>query len=85
MDKSIVKQLIRETLEPVFDELVDTSFRIFSSLVDNLPDNMSDDEKRVIVENIIKQQNQAIIAGIKSSIPEDYEKQMKEAFNGRKQ
>ena len=79
-----VKQIAREILQPFFDELVDTSCRIFSSVYDNLPNSMSIEEKEAIVKSILDKQRDALVAAVKSGVPEDFEKQMKEAFNGGK-
>ena len=84
MNKDTIKHLIRETLEPVFDELVDTSYKVFSSIADNLPKEMPDDEKLKIIEDIFKRHSEAVISGIHSGVPADLEKQLKEAFNGGK-
>lgn len=79
-----VKQMTREILQPFFDELVETSCRIFSSVYDNLPASMPLKEKEAIVKSIIDKQRDALIAGMKSGIPKDFEKQLKEAFNGER-
>lgn len=79
-----VKQMAREILQPFFDELVETSCRIFSSVYDNLPDSMPIEEKDAIVKSILDKQRDALVVGMKSGIPEDFEKQLKEAFNGGK-
>lgn len=79
-----VKQLAREILQPFFDELVDTSCRIFSSVYDNLPDSMPVEEKDAIVKSILDKQRDALVGAVKSGVPEDFEKQLKEAFNGGK-
>lgn len=79
-----IKQMTREILQPFFDELIETSCRIFSSVYDNLPNDMPIEEKDAVVKSILDKQRDALVAGVKSSIPEDFEKQLKEAFNGGK-
>lgn len=79
-----IKQMVKEILQPFFDEVIDTSCRIYSPVYDNLPDSMTIEEKNDIVKSVLEKQCDALIAGVKSSIPEDFEKQLKEAFNGGK-
>ncbi len=79
-----IKQMTREILQPFFDELIETSCRIFSSVYGNLPNDMPIEEKDAVVKSILDKQRDALVAGVKSSIPEDFEKQLKEAFNGGK-
>lgn len=79
-----VKQMVREILQPFFDEIVETSCRVFSSVYGNLPENMPIEEKDKIVKSILEKQRDVMVAGMKSNIPEDLDKQLKEASNGRK-
>ena len=79
-----IKQMVREIMQPFFDEVIEISCRIYSPVYGNLPDSMSIEEKNSIVKPVLEKQCAAMIAGIKSSIPEDFEKQLKEAFNGGK-
>jgi len=84
MNNDMLKPVVQEILKPVYDELVSVTLRITSSLLNNLPNNMSDSDKEEIVKGIVSKQGEAIIKAIKTSIPDDFEKQMKEAFNGGK-
>ena len=79
-----VKQMAREILQPFFDELIETSCRIFSSVYDNLPAEMPVEEKDAIVQGIIKQQRETLISSVKAGVPTDFENKLKEAFNGGK-
>lgn len=79
-----VKQMAREILQPLFDEIIDTSCRIFSCVYDNLPDSMPIEEKDNIVKSILDKQCDIMIKSMKSGIPTDFEKQLKEAYNGGK-
>lgn len=79
-----VKLIAREILQPVFDQLVDVSCGIFSSVYDNLPDNMPAEEKEKLVQGIIEQQRDALVTSIKAGVPPDFDKQLKEAMNGGK-
>lgn len=79
-----VKQMAREILQPVYDELIETTCRIFSSIYDNLPESMPVEEKDNIVQSIIKQQSEALVSSVKAGVPADFENKLKEAFNGGK-
>lgn len=76
--------MAREILQPFFDEIIETSCRIFSSVYDNLPESMPLEEKEKIVKSILEKQRDVMVTGMKSGIPKDFEKQLKEAFNGGK-
>lgn len=79
-----VKQMAREILQPFFDEIIETSCRIFSSVYNNLPENMPVEEKDAIVQGILKQQSEMLVSSIKAGVPADFENKLKEAFNGGK-
>ena len=83
MNDSMIK-IVQEILKPVYDELVNTTLRITGSLLNNLSDKLSDNDKEEIVKGIVSKQGEAIITAIKTSIPDDFDKQLKEAFNGGK-
>lgn len=79
-----IKQMAKEILQPFFNEITETSCRISLSVYDNLPDSVSTEEKNIFIKSILEKLRDALIASVKSSIPEDFEKQLKEAFNGGK-
>lgn len=81
---SKVKQMTREILQPFFDEVIETSCRIFSSVYNNLPNEMPIEEKDNIVKSILEKQRDVLVASLKSGVPEDFDKQLKEAYNGGK-
>lgn len=79
-----VKLMAREILQPVFDQIVNMSCGIFSSVYNNLPENMPVEEKEKLVQGIIEHQRDALVTSIKAGVPPDFDKQLKEAMNGRK-
>lgn len=84
MTDDIIKRLIRETLEPMFDELVELNFKVFSSLTKNLPADMSDEQKLDIVKGVLKSHGDTLAASVKASMPADFDTKVKEAYNGRR-
>lgn len=81
---SKIKQLVSENLQPFFDELIESCCKIYQAVYDNLPANMPAEEKNAIVQGILEQQRESLVNSVKSAIPADFEKQLKEAFNGGK-
>ena len=79
-----IKQLIRETLEPMFDELVELDFKVFSSLTKSLPADMPEDKKLELINGILKSHGDALAASVKNSLPADFDIKVKEAYNGRR-
>ncbi len=79
-----IKQLIRETLEPMFEELVELDFKVFSSLTKSLPADMPEDKKLELINGILKSHGDALAASVKSSVPADFDIKVKEAYNGRR-
>ena len=79
-----IKQMIRETLEPVFDELVELNFKVFSSITKNLPADMPDEQQLDLVKGILKSHGEALVANIKTSVPKDFDTKLKEAYDGRR-
>lgn len=84
MNDDNIKQLIRKTLEPVLDELVELDFKIFSNVTNNLPADMSEEQKLDLVKGVLKSHGDALVTGIKTSIPKDFDTKLKEAYNGRR-
>lgn len=79
-----IKPLVKELLQPVFDQLVDTCCSMFESITDNLPSDMPDEEKDKVIRQILDAQAQTMTASMKSIVPEDFANKLKEAVNGRK-
>ena len=79
-----IKQMIKETLEPMFDELVELNFKIISGVTKNLPADMPEDQKLDLVKGILKSHSDMLVASVKSSIPADFDTKLKEAYNGRR-
>ena len=84
MNDDTIKQMIRETLEPVFDELVELNFKVFSSITKNLPADMPDEQQLDLVKGILKSHGEALVANIKTSVPKDFDTKLKEAYDGRR-
>lgn len=79
-----IKQMIKETLEPMFDELVELNFKVFSSITRNLPADMPEDQKLELVKGVLKSHGDQLATSIKSSMPADFDTKLKEAYNGRR-
>lgn len=77
-----IKHQIRKTLEPVFDELVELNFKVFSNLTKSLPADMPEDKKLELIEGILKSHGEALAASIKNSVPADFDIKVKEAYDG---
>lgn len=79
-----IKPMVKELMQPVFEQLVDTCCNLFGSISDNLPSDMPDEEKDKIIKQILDAQAQSITNSIKSVVPEDLADKLKEVANGRK-
>ena len=79
-----IKQMIRETLEPMFDELVELNFKIFYNLTKNLPADMSAGEKEELINGVLKAHGDMLVNAIKTSVPDDLDAKVKEAYDGRR-
>ena len=84
MTDETIKRMIKETLEPMFDELVELNFKVFSGLTKNLPQDMSEEEQVKLVEGILKSHSDVYVNSIKNSVPADFDSKLKEAMNGRR-
>ncbi len=79
-----IKQMIRETLEPMFDELVELNFKIFYNLTKNLPADMAVEEKEELIKGVLKSHGDMLVNAIKTSVPDDLDAKVKEAYDGRR-
>lgn len=79
-----LKQMIKETLEPMFDELVELNFKVFYNLTKNLPADMPEDQKLDLIKGVLKSHGDALAANIKASVPTDFDTKVKEAYDGRR-
>lgn len=84
MNETVLKQMVRELLEPLLDGLVDLCMLIYGPLVKSFPDDMPLEVQQEIIKQILSEQNSSILANLKNAIPEDLEAKLKEAMNGRK-
>lgn len=79
-----IKQMIRETLEPMFDELVELNFKVFYNLTKNLPADMAVEEKEELIKGVLKSHGDMLVNAIKTSVPDDLDAKVKEAYDGRR-
>ena len=84
MNDDNIKQLIRKTLEPALDELVELDFKIFSNITNSLPADMPEEQKLDLVKGVLKSHGDALVTSIKTSIPKDFDIKLKEAYDGRR-
>ena len=84
MNETVLKQMVRKLLEPLFDGLVDLCMRVYGPMVKSFPDDMPSEVQQEIIEQVISEQNASILANLKNAVPEDLEAKLKEAMNDRK-
>ena len=84
MNETVLKQMVRELLEPLLDGLVDVCMLVYGPMVKSFPGDMPLEVQQEIIEQIISEQNSSILANLKNAVPEDLEAKLKEAINGRK-
>lgn len=83
MTDTTLKAMIRETLEPMFNELVELNFKIYSSINKSLSGEMPEDQKLNLIKGILKNHSDVMVQSIKNSVPSDLDTKLKEAINGR--
>lgn len=84
MNETVLKQMVRKSLEPLLDGLADLCIRIYSPMVKSFPDDMPLEAQQEIIEQLFNAQNASLLANLKSAVPEDLEAKLKEAINGGK-
>ena len=84
MNETILKQMVRESLEPLLDGLADLCIRIYGPMVKSFPDDMPLEAQQEIIKQLFSAQNASILANLKNIVPEDLEAKLKEAINGGK-
>ncbi len=84
MNETVLKQMVRESLEPLLDGLADLCIRIYGPMVKSFPDDMPLETQQEIIKQVLSAQNASLLANLKSAVPEDLEAKLKEAINGRK-
>ena len=84
MNETILKQMVRELLEPLLDGLVDVCMLVYGPMTKSFPDDMPLETQQEIIKQILSAQNSSMLANLKNAIPEDLEAKLKEAINGRK-
>lgn len=84
MNETVLKQMVRELLEPLLDGLVDVCMLVYGPMTKSFPDDMPLETQQEIIKQILSAQNSSMLANLKNAIPEDLEAKLKEAINGRK-
>lgn len=84
MNETVLKQMVRELLEPLFDGLIDLCMRIYGPMLKSFPDDMPLEVQQEIIEQVVSEQNSLILANLKNAVPEDLEAKLKEVMNDRK-
>ena len=84
MNETILKQMVRELLEPLLDGLVDVCMLVYGPMVKSFPGDMPLETQQEIIKQVLSAQNSSMLANLKNTIPEDLEAKLKEAINGRK-
>ena len=84
MNETVLKQMVRELLEPLLDGLVDVCMHVYGPMVKSFPDDMPLETQQEIIKQVLSAQNASVLANLKSAVPEDLEAELKEAINGRK-
>lgn len=84
MNETVLKQMVRELLEPLLDGLVDVCMLVYEPMVKSFPDNMPLETQQEIIKQVLSAQNSSMLANLKNAIPEDLEAKLKEVINGRK-
>lgn len=84
MNETVLKQMVHELLEPLFDGLVDLCMRVYGPMVKSFPDDMPLEVQQEIINQVLSEQNSLILANLKNAVPEDLEAKLKEAISGRK-
>ena len=84
MNETVLKQMVRELLEPLLDGLVDMCMLVYSPMVKSFPDDMPLETQQEIIKQVLSAQNASLLANLKSAVPEDLEAKLKEVINDRK-
>ena len=84
MNETVLKRMVRESLEPLLDGLTDLCIRIYGPMVKSFSDDMPLETQQEIIKQVLSAQNASLLANLKSAVPEDLEAKLKEAINGRK-
>lgn len=84
MNETVLKQMVRELLEPLLDGLVDVCMRVYGPMVKSFPDDMPLETQQEIIKQVLSAQNASVLANLKDAVPEDLEAKLKEAMNGGK-
>jgi hypothetical protein len=83
MTKAQIRQMTKELMQPIFDQMVDNCCIIYEGIIDGLKD-YPDSEKEKIVNDIIDRHSKGMLEGLKAGMPDNFVDKIKEYTNGRK-
>ena len=84
MNDEQLKSLVADLMQPVYEQLVDTTLIFIKHLASNMPKEMPVSEQTRIVKELLKSHSEAVQKNMKQSVPTDFADKLKEALkNGR--
>ena len=83
MDDTKLKAFLRELMMPVLDAIVDSSFNVCKAMYNGFPKELPEEEKLKYIKTVFETQQQAIVKGMDTIVPNDLASKIKEATNGR--
>lgn len=83
MTNENLKAFVKEALRPFFDNLIDTCYNMALSIQSSLPSNMSEKDRDKAVLDVLSSTGSVLISSIKNVVPKDFDKKLKEAWNGK--
>lgn len=84
MNDEQLKNLIADLMQPVYEQLTNTTFTFVKHLISNMPKEMPVSEQEHIVKELLKTHNEAIQKNMKQSVPADFAEKLKEALKNGK-
>jgi len=84
MDDTKLKVFLRELMEPILDALVDSSFNICKTMYNGFPKELPEEEKLKHIRTVFEMQQQAIVKGMETIVPNDLASKIKEATDGKR-
>lgn len=82
MTKEKLYLIARDYLEPLMDQLADMLVVTFAATLENMSKAGDTELVDQLVDQLLKNQADALLNGIKSVMPEDFESKLKEVMNG---
>lgn len=85
MDNNKLRTYLQQTLQPVFDTIIDSMMPMVTTLNESFEKaNVPEEQVEQIIKGIIEQHSANLQASIKTGMPEDMQEKLKEALNGRR-